>query len=87
MKVSLPPEFEQFIQEKVRSGQYSDENDVVRSALRVLREQEQLTSQDVDDLRDALAPALAALDRGEGAPWDPDELKRRVSAANRPERD
>ena len=36
MKVVLTPELELLVKEKVRSGRYTDESDVMRDALRAL---------------------------------------------------
>lgn len=38
MKVTLTKELESLVKEKVRSGRYVDESDVVRDALRALEE-------------------------------------------------
>lgn len=42
MNVSLTPELEQYIQEKVSSGLYYSASEVVREGLRLLKEREQL---------------------------------------------
>ena len=39
MNVSLTPELERFVQEKVHSGRYTSASEVVREALRLLEEQ------------------------------------------------
>jgi putative addiction module CopG family antidote len=40
MKVTLTKELERLVEEKVRSGRYVDESDVVRDALRALEERD-----------------------------------------------
>lgn len=40
MEIALPPALNQFVQHLVQTGRYTDEGDVVRSALRVLESQE-----------------------------------------------
>ncbi|MBD3560548.1 type II toxin-antitoxin system ParD family antitoxin, partial [Planktothrix sp. FACHB-1355] len=42
MNVSLTPELEKFVQEKVKSGRYLSASEVVREALRLLQEQDQI---------------------------------------------
>ena len=42
MNVSLTPELERFVQEKVRSGRYTSASEVVREALRLLEEHERV---------------------------------------------
>lgn len=78
MNVSLSPDLQQFIRDRIDAGQFADESEVIRSALEVLRDQERLTSADVAELRELVNPALAELDRGEGVEWNADELKRQV---------
>jgi len=50
MKVTLTEELKTFVKEKVRSGRYTDESDVMRDALRALELREDFES-----------PALEAL--------------------------
>jgi putative addiction module CopG family antidote len=38
MKITLTKELEAFVKEKVRSGRYADESDVIRDALRALEQ-------------------------------------------------
>ena len=40
MNVSLTPQLENFVQEKVRSGRYRSASEVVREALRLFEERE-----------------------------------------------
>ena len=92
MTISLPPELEKFVQDKVNSGQYPDAAAVVCSALEVLQEQEveALTPAEIDQLRAAIDVGRQQLDRGEGTPWDPEEIKaggRRLLAARRAARE
>ena len=42
MNVSLTPELEQYVQEKVSSGMYYSASEVIREGLRLLKEKEQL---------------------------------------------
>ena len=66
MNVSLTPELEQLVNEKVESGLYRTASEVVREALRLLKERDHAREQlraDVQDGFDALA-------RGEGRTYD-----------------
>ena len=65
MTVTLNPALEQFIADKVRSGEYASAQDAVNGLLAALSEQEALTPEDVAELRAALDPALAEADRAE----------------------
>lgn len=42
MNISLTPELEQFVIDRVKSGLYHSSSEVVREALRLLREQDRL---------------------------------------------
>ena len=42
MNVSLTPELETLVNEKVKSGDYNSASEVVREALRLLKEQDEL---------------------------------------------
>ncbi len=44
MNVSLTPELETLVNEKVKSGDYNSASEVVREALRLLKEQDELRS-------------------------------------------
>lgn len=78
MDVVLSPEMERFVQEKVKSGQFGSPSDVIDGALSVLRTSEQLTPEALEELRAEIRHGLDQLDRGEGRPWDIEELKSRL---------
>jgi antitoxin ParD1/3/4 len=65
MTLSLTPEVQAFVAEKVRSGQYRSAEEAVNALLAMAMEQERLTPEDVADLRAQLDPAIAEADRGE----------------------
>lgn len=66
MNVSLTPELEKFVQEKVKSGRYLSASEVVREALRLLQEQDQIRQLRLEKLRKELMMGIEQLDRGEG---------------------
>ncbi len=51
MEISLPPELEKIINEKVESGLYNSPGEVVRESLRLLQEQDELKRIRRDELR------------------------------------
>jgi antitoxin ParD1/3/4 len=65
MTVSLTPEIEKFVAEKVRTGQFRSADDAVNALLAMSMAQEQLTPDEVAELRAELDPAIAEADRGE----------------------
>ena len=65
MNVSLTPELERLVNEKVESGLYQTASEVVREALRLLKERDQGREQLRADVQAGLNLA-----RGEGRPYD-----------------
>lgn len=65
MNVSLTTQLEAFIQEKLDSGQYRSASEVVREALRLLWEQNQVRQLRLDRLRQEIATGIDEADRGE----------------------
>jgi antitoxin ParD1/3/4 len=66
MNVSLTPELERFVQEKVHSGRYTSASEVVREALRLLEEHEKVQAVQLAEFREEIDRRLASLERGEG---------------------
>lgn len=66
MNVSLTPELEQYVQEKVSSGLYYSASEVIREGLRLLREREQL--QQIRCSQELRQDIQAGLDSGEPTP-------------------
>lgn len=66
MNVSLTPELEQYVQDKVSSGAYYSASEVIREGLRMLQERDRLQEARLQQLRQEVQ---VGLDSGE-----PDEL-------------
>jgi antitoxin ParD1/3/4 len=67
MNVSLTSELERFVEEKVRSGDYTSASEVVRAGLRLLREREAEYHARLDALRRDVREGLEQIERGEGS--------------------
>ena len=65
MNVNLSPELEKLVQEKVASGLYNNQSEVVREALRLLFQQDRVREAHIDYLKTALTESLRQADRGE----------------------
>ena len=65
VNVNLTPELEKLIRDKVKSGLYNNQSEVVREALRLLAEQDELRQAHLARLRAALAEGLEQADRGQ----------------------
>jgi antitoxin ParD1/3/4 len=70
VNVSLTPELEELIQERVRSGRYTSASEVVREALRLLQDRDELRRLRMDELRAKVAAGIDSRDRGEGVDGD-----------------
>lgn len=65
MNVSLTPELEELIHERVRSGRYTSASEVVREALRLLADRDELRQLRLKEIRATVAAGVKSLDRGE----------------------
>ena len=81
MQVSLNAKMREFVEEKVRTGQFDSPDDVVNGALAILKAQEIESEQDIEELRRMVAVGIEQLESGDSALWDPEDLKRRVREA------
>jgi antitoxin ParD1/3/4 len=70
MNVSLTPELERLVQEKVSSGLYTSASEVIREALRLLQERDELHRMRFEQLKCEIARGIEAADRGELVPAD-----------------
>lgn len=61
MNVSLTPELEKFVADKVKSGLYNNASEVVRASLRLLKEQEDLHAKWREDIEIGWQQARAGL--------------------------
>jgi len=85
MNVSLTPELEALIHERVRSGRYTSASEVVREALRLLEDRDELRRVRLAELRMQVAAGLDALDQGQVQDGDAviDEILDASPAASR----
>jgi antitoxin ParD1/3/4 len=66
MNVSLTPELELMVAEKVKSGLYNSASEVVREGLRLIKERDRLHEIKLEELRQEIQRGIDSLDRGEG---------------------
>ncbi len=82
MNVSLTPELEQLVADKVESGMYQTSSEVIRAGLRLLKERDER----LEALRRDIAAGFEAVDRGEFTDYDESSLQKfadRVKARGR----
>jgi len=83
MNISLTPELERRVDERVETGLYTSASELVREALRLFFQFDESRRHQVEDLNRRIAVGLAQLDRGEGVPA---EAARRASLERRARR-
>ncbi len=84
MNVSLTPELDRFVAGKVDSGRYTSASEVVREALRLLQEHEQVRSEQIKAFHHEIGSRLAALDRGDHI--EPAAARKRLQQKSRERR-
>ncbi len=77
MNVSLNPYFDDFINEKVKSGKYNSASEVIRAALRLLEVQEQEQKAQIEYFKNKIREGI---DSGEAVEWDMDSFLRRAES-------
>jgi antitoxin ParD1/3/4 len=86
MNVTLHPDIEKFVADKVRTGQFSSAEQAVNELLSQLREQDELGPEDLAELRAEVDLGIAEADRGEFVEFTAEEViaeRRAVLAARR----
>lgn len=84
MNISLTPQLECFLKQKVETGMYHSVSEVVREALRLLEERDALAVVKRDALRQDIQAGLASLDAGKAKPLDVAAIKVRGRQARKP---
>ncbi|UVZ93289.1 type II toxin-antitoxin system ParD family antitoxin [Enterobacter hormaechei] len=82
MTVDVGDELREFIDSLVNAGDYRTQSEVMRDALRLLREKQ--AESRLEELRDMLAEGISS---GEAKPWDKDAFLNSVRARVANERD
>jgi antitoxin ParD1/3/4 len=66
VNVSLTPELEQLVKDKVNSGRYHSVSEVMGEALRLLDERDRVQEQRLAELKAKIQVGIEELERGEG---------------------
>ena len=74
MNVSLTPELENLVNEKVKSGLYNSASEVIRESLRLLQEQDELKRIRRDELRREIMLGVEQTRNGQSIKVDVDDL-------------
>jgi antitoxin ParD1/3/4 len=78
MTIKLSAAQEEYIREKMATGKYASEEEVVAEAFRVLRNVEKMMPEAQDDLRRELQQGLDDVDAGRVSDWNVEEMKARL---------
>ncbi len=70
MTITLPPQLEKQVQEKVATGEYDSPFDVLRDGLRLIEERDRRKAERLAMLREESQVGIDQLDRGEGIDAD-----------------
>jgi antitoxin ParD1/3/4 len=76
MNVSLTPQLDRFIVDKVSSGRYTSASEVIREALRLMEERDQTRNAQLAAFNQELNQRIHSLDRGEHV--DPIATRKRI---------
>jgi len=76
----LPAELQEFVEEAVKSGRFSGEEELVCEALESLRTREEFRQFQLGKLKDKLRAGVADLDEGRVAEWNGEDIKRQGRA-------
>lgn len=85
VNVSITPELDSFLQNRVKSGRYQTTSEVVREALRLLERQEQEREETLKQLKAKLDRGAGQAERGEVIDGDEvfDELREMIEERRR----
>jgi antitoxin ParD1/3/4 len=75
MNVSLPPELEARVRQRVDSGMYGSASEVIREALRLFEAYEQVKTSKLDSLRQDIAKGLSDVKNDRTSELDFESLK------------
>lgn len=84
MNISLTPELDTFVQDKVKSGLYHTASEVIREGLRLLKEKDALQELRMEELRKQVREGFAQIERGESLEFaSPEEIVTHITQEGR----
>lgn len=76
MNISLTPQLEKLVQDRVKSGRYTSASEVIREALRLLDTHDRALDEGLARLQADVEAGLRELDAGKSRPFDEEALER-----------
>ena len=85
MDVTLTPEVQRFVEEKVKSGQYGSADEAVNRLLALVKERESLGPEDIEELRSEVDAGIEDADRGRFVDYTAEDViaQRRAALAGK----
>ena len=75
MNISLSPQLEDYVKQKVSSGLYNSSSEVIREGLRLLEERDAIKNMKLEALRKELNIGVEPRDAGKGRTFDKEAIK------------
>jgi antitoxin ParD1/3/4 len=82
MNISLTPQLEKLVLDRVKSGRYTSASEVIREALRLMETRDRALDQGLSRLQSDVQEGLRALDAKKATPFD-DETAERIKRTGR----
>ncbi|MEM9447246.1 MAG: type II toxin-antitoxin system ParD family antitoxin [Cyanobacteria bacterium P01_E01_bin.6] len=76
MNISLTPELEKLVLDKVESGMYTSASEVIRDGLRLLAERDTIANLRIEELRRQIHVGIEQADNGQYSERSMDDIKR-----------
>jgi antitoxin ParD1/3/4 len=85
MTVSLNPDVQKFVEQKVKAGRYASAEEAVNSLLSMVKEQEQCTPRTIEELRAEIDRGIADIENGRFVEFTAESViaERRAAMAKR----
>ena len=74
MNISLTPQLEQIINRKVESGMYTSVSEVIREALRLLHEHDQVKEIQIREMKEKVMAGVQQIQEGKTSPFSVEEI-------------
>ena len=78
MALKIPPDLQQYLDEKLASGEYASPDEVIAHALKVMRRIEEWLPSAQDDLRREIQIGLDDIEAGRVSEWNVEEMKQKL---------
>jgi len=75
MNISLTPQLEGYVKQKVATGLYNSSSEVIREGLRLLEERDMMKNMKLEALRKELNVGIDSLNEGKGLAFDKESIK------------